>query len=241
METINLIDDSEQEKNGIIETLSYKDTLRLETLCDRTALIQGDILCEPDQELEAVYFPVSGVISLAMAVDKQPPLELAMIGRDGMLGATLSLGILAAPMRAVVQVPGTALVMAASQFKQELRNNSSLLQAVHYYQLQVMMQTEHTAVCLNLHQIEPRLARWLLMTRDLGLIDTLHLTQKQIADALGVRRSGITHAIGSLHRQGLISHSRGRIRILDHAGLECAACDCYAALINRYHTVSEIC
>lgn len=231
-ETIILIEDSEQERNAIIETLSYKDTPRFETLCDTTALSQGDILCEPDQELEAVYFPVSGVISLGISVDKQPPLELGMIGRDGMLGATLSLGMLTAPMRAVVQVAGTALVMPASQFQQELRTKSRLLRAVHNYQLRLMKQIEHTAVCLNVHQIEARLARWLLMTRDLGLIATLHLTQKQLADALGVRRSGITHAVGSLHQQGLISPSRGRIRILDHARLESAACDCYAALIN---------
>lgn len=235
-----MIEDCEQKRNAIIEALSYDDGRRFEALCDRIAINQGDILCESDQELEAVYFPVSGVISLAMAIDNQPPLELGMIGRDGMLGATLSLGILTSPMRAVVQLAGTALVMATSQFQEELRTNSSLLKSVHYYQLRLMMQTEHTAVCLNVHQIESRLARWLLMIRDLDLTDTLHLTHKQLARALGVRRSGITHAVGSLHQQGLICHSRGRIRILDHVGLESAACDCYTALINRYRTVSEI-
>lgn len=235
-----MIEDCEQERNAIIGTLSCRDSRRFEALCRRTALSQGDILCESDQELEAVYFPVSGVISLAMAVNNQPQLELGMIGRDGMLGATLSLGILSAPMRAVVQVAGTALVMTASQFQEELRANPRLLKSVHYYQLRLMMQTEHTAVCLNVHQIESRLARWLLMIRDLGLTDTLHLTHKQLARALGVRRSGITQAVGSLNQRDLISHSRGKIRILDHAGLKSAACDCYSALINRYRTVSGI-
>lgn len=230
----------EPEKNAIIETLSCKEGRRFENLCHRTSLSQGDVLCESDQELQAVYFPISGVISLTMAVDNQPPLETGMIGCDGMLGATLSLGIPTAPMRAVVHVKGTALVMPTSKFQQEQRTSPRLLKSVHYYQLRLMMQTQQTAVCLNVHQIEPRLARWLLMTRDKGLSNTLHLTHSQLADALGVRRSGITRAVGSLHRRGLISHSRGKIRLLDHTGLESAACGCYAALINRYRMVSRM-
>lgn len=229
----------EHQRNAIIDTLTGSESRRFEALCHRTALNLGDVLCESDQELEAVYFPTSGVISLAMTRANPSPFELGMIGRDGMLGATLSLNIPTASMRAVVRVAGTALVMARSQFQQELGTNPRLLKSVHHYQLRLMMQTEHSAVCLNVHQIEPRLARWLLMTRGLGLTDMFHLTHQQLADALGVRRSGITEAVGSLHRKGLISHSRGRIRILDHAGLESAACDCYAALMHRYHRMSD--
>ncbi|PHQ24616.1 hypothetical protein CLH62_17150 [Marinobacter guineae] len=236
-ETVMMTEGCERERNSIIETLPGKEGHRFAAKCHRTALNQGDVLCESNQDLQKAYFPTSGVISLAMTLDDRSPLELGLIGRDGMLGATLSLGILAAPMRAIVQVAGASLVMATAQLEQELRANARLLELVHHYQFRLMMQTLQTAACIHFHEIEPRLARWLLMTQELGLTDTVHLTHSQLAHALGVRRSGITLAVCSLHRRGLISHSRGEIRILDHAGLESAACDCHATLINRYRMV----
>ncbi len=227
----------ERERNAIIESLPEKEGLRFAALCHKTSLSQGDILCESNQDLQTAYFPTSGVVSLAMVLDSRSPLELGLIGRDGMLGATLSLGILAAPMRAVVQVSGTSLMMTTAQLEQELRASPPLLEAVHHYEFRLMMQTLQTAACIHFHEIEPRLARWLLMTQELSLADTVPLTHIQLAHALGVQRSGVTIAAGSLHRRGLISYSRGEIRILDHAGLECAACDCHASLINRYRVV----
>lgn len=230
----------EQEKNAIIETLPNKEARRFKALCYRTTLSQGDVLCEPDQDLQAVYFPTSGVISLAMNVDDHPRLELGMIGRDGMVVAELSLGTLTATMRAVVRVAGSALMMPAVKLQQELLSNSRLLESMQYYQSRVMMQIQQNAVCLHFHEVESRLARWLLTIQDSSLTDTLQVTHKQLAHALGVRRSGITHAVGSLHRRGLISHSRGEIRMVDRTGLEGSACDCYAALINRYRMASCI-
>lgn len=226
-----------RERNAIIDALPDKEGRRFTALCHRTALRQGDALWESNQDLQAAYFPTSGVISLAMTLDNRSPLELGLVGRDGMLGSTLSLGILAAPMRAEVQVAGTALMMATAQLQQELRVNSRLLESVHHYEFRLMMQILQTAACMHFHEIEPRLARRLLMIRDLNLTDTVRLTHSQLAHALGVRRSGITHAVGSLHRRGLISHSRGEIRILDHAGLERAACRCHSTLTNRYRRV----
>lgn len=230
----------EQDRNAIIESLPVKERRRFKTLCHITPLSQGDVLCESEQDQQAVYFPTSGVIALNMNVVDHPCLELGMIGRDGMVGAQLSMATLNATMRAVVQVAGSALKMPAVKLQQELLSSARLLESIQHYQSRVMMQIQQNAVCLHFHEVESRLARWLLTIQDSSLNDTLQITHKQLANALGVRRSGITHAVGSLHLRGSISSSRGAIRIVDHTRLEGSACNCYAALINRYRMASCI-
>ncbi|MFL1405900.1 Crp/Fnr family transcriptional regulator [Marinobacter sp. M1N3S26] len=230
-------EESKQATNAIVAALPTREGRRFAALCQPTPLKRGDILCQPNQSLEKAYFPTSGVMSLAMVLGSRPPLELGLIGRDGMLGATLSLDILAAPMRAVVQVEGTALVMPSAQLHQELRASQRLRDAVHHYQYRLMMQTLQTAACLHFHEIEPRLARWLLLVQELSLTDNIHFTHTLLSHALGVRRSGVTIAAGSLQRRGLISYNRGEIRIIDRAGLEIAACECHTALNNKYRAL----
>lgn len=225
------------ETNTIIAALPNREGQVLAALCHHMPLERGDILCELDQELENAYFPTSGVLSLATVLGRRPPLELGLVGRDGILGATLSLGLLAAPMRAVVLVKGTALVMAASQLDKALGASLPLRVAVHHYQYRLMMQTLQTAACLHFHEIEPRLARWLLMVRELSLTDNVQCTHAGLSHALGVRRSGVSIAAGSLQRRGLINYSRGQIHIADTAGLENAACECHIDLNNRYHSL----
>ncbi len=235
--TIMMPTGSEQETNAIVANLPTAEGQRFTALCQVTSLRQGDTLSESNEPLRMAYFPTSGVISLATSLDSRPPLQLGLIGNDGMLGATLALGVLAAPLQAVVQVAGTALAMTALQLQQEMLANPRLLEAVHHYQFRLMMQTLQTAACLHFHEIEPRLARWLLMTRDLSHSDRVQFTHKLLSHALGVRRSGVTLAAGSLQRRGLIRYSRGEIHILDQAGLEAVACECHAALIADYQRV----
>lgn len=228
---------SKQQTNAIIAAIPGEKGRRFVALCESAELRQGDILCEANQPQQMVYFPTSGVISLATTLGNRPPLQLGLIGSDGMLGATLSLGVIAAPMHAVVQVPGAALVMTAACLREEFQASPQLLEAVHHYQFQLMMQMLQAAACLHFHEIEPRLARWLLMTNDLGRSDRVRFTHSLLSNALGVRRSGVTLAAGSLQRQGLIRYSRGEIQILDHAGLEAAACECNAALSASYRNI----
>jgi CRP-like cAMP-binding protein len=140
-------------------------------------------------------------------------------------------------MRGVVQGAGTALVMAVAQLRIELRNSPRLVGTMHRYQFRLMMQLLQTATCTHFHEIEPRLARWLLMTHDLSISDSVRLTHEFLAHTLGVRRSGVTIAAGALQQRGFISYTRGDIRILDRAGLEAAACECYGALIEQYRLV----
>ncbi|MEQ8860800.1 MAG: Crp/Fnr family transcriptional regulator [Pseudomonadales bacterium] len=226
-----------REDNAVIASLPRKEGRRFAGLCGQDELVPGTVLCESNQPFQKAYFPTAGVISVMSILTDRPPLELGLIGRDGMLGATLSLGVLMAPMQAVVQEAGTALVMNVAQIRTELRNSPRLTAALHRYQFRLMMQLLQTAVCTHFHEIEPRLARWLLMTQDLGICDKVHFTHKFLAQTLGVRRSGVTVAAGSLQRRGLIRYSRGNIMILDRAGLEAAACDCHQSLIDKYHLV----
>lgn len=222
-----------QEANALIASLPRKEGVRFAALCDSVALVPGEVLCESDRPFPHAYFPVAGFISLMTTMADGPPLELGLIGQDGMLGATLSLGVLTAPTRGIVQGAGSALVIGVAQLRIELRNSVRLLRVMNRYQFRLLMQMLQTATCTHFHDIEPRLARCLLMTHDLSVGNRVHLTHDNLAQSLGVRRSGVTIAAGALQHRGLISYTRGDIRILDRAGLEGAACTCYGRLIDK--------
>lgn len=144
-----------------------------------------------------------------------------------MLGATLVLGVNATPMRAVVQGAGTALRMAVADARREL-HRSEMLHIIGRYLYLLISQLARSSACTRFHEIEPRLARWLLMTHDRAHADHFHLTHEFLADMLGVRRSGVSMAAGKLQRKKLIGYHRGAINVLDRKGLEAAACTCYA-------------
>jgi CRP-like cAMP-binding protein len=220
--------------NRLIESLPRKDRTRIEQLCEPVDLIFGAALCEPDQHFRYVYFPLTGFISLVATLDGHRPLEMGLIGNEGMLGVTLVLGVDTAPMAAVVQGAGTALRMTATQLQHELCDNQLLQRTLNRYLYVLMAQLSQSAACTHFHEIEPRLARWLLMTHDRAHADHFHLTHEFLADMLGVRRSGITVAAGALQLKKLISYSRGEISILDRGGLEAASCECYNAVIDDY-------
>ena len=220
--------------NRLVARLPRKDRLRLLARCSTVDLVFGDVLCEPDQLFQNVYFPLTGFISLVTTVSDHQPLEMGLIGDEGMLGATLALGVDTAPLRAVVQGSGTALRMPAAHLRQELRSCPSLLRSLKLYLYVLMAQLSQTAGCTRFHDIEARLARWLLMTHDRAHADHFHLTHEFLANMLGVRRSGVTVAAGALQKSGLIHYTRGEIQILDRTGLEHVSCECYGAVIDDY-------
>lgn len=220
--------------NHLISRLSREEQNRFLQHCESTELVFGDILCEPDQPIQYVYFPLAGFISLVISMEGHQPLEVGLIGNEGMLGATLALEVADAPLKAVVQGSGSALRMTAAQFQHELRNSPSMLSTLNRYLYVLVMQLSQTAACTHFHEIEPRLARWLLMTHDRAHADHFHLTQEYLADMLGVRRSSITIAAGKLQQQKLISYIRGDINILDRKALEAASCACYNVLNDHY-------
>jgi len=221
--------------NQLIEALPRAARTRMLERCEPVELTAGVILCEVDEPYEHAYFPLIGVISLGGAtLHSRQPIEMGLIGNEGMLGVTLALGVAAAPMRAVVQGAGTALRLTAAQIRCELNDSPSLLDTLHRYLYVLITQWPHTAACTQSHEIELRLARWLLMMHDRAHANHFHLTHEFLANMLGVRRSGITIAAGALQQRGLIRYARGDIRILDRPGLEAASCPCYEVLLGDY-------
>jgi CRP-like cAMP-binding protein len=225
--------------NHLIQSLPDDLRNRLLNLCDTVELTFGSKLCEPEKPFQYIYFPITAFISLVTTLRDHQPLEINLIGNEGMLGATLALGINSAQMLAVVQGSGTALRMTAEQLRQELRENQALMRACNQYLFVLMTQLAQGAACAHFHEMEPRVARWLLMIHDRAHSNKLYLTQEFLANMLGVRRSTITVAAGALQKRKLITYSRGTITILDRKKLESASCECYEALIKYYGQIFE--
>jgi CRP-like cAMP-binding protein len=221
-------------ENRLIELLPRADRQRLLAISEPVELVLSDVLCERGQTLHHVYFPVHGFISLITRIDEHPGLEVGMVGREGMLGLELALGVPRAPLRALVQGPGASWRIASRDFLHELANNPTLQRGLNHYVHARMVQLATLSACLRFHQIGPRLARWLLMSQDRAHADQFHVTQEFLAYMLGVRRVGITVAAGILQRDGLISYHRGELTVLDRSGLEAAACSCYEADCQAY-------
>ncbi len=220
--------------NQLLSLLPQDERERLLAQCEPVELVFGTTLCEQDQPFLNIYFPLTGFISRVTDLTGHAPLEMGLIGHEGMLGATLALGINGAPMRAVVQGAGAALRMTAAQLRRELGRSPCLLRTLNRYLFILMAQLAQMGACAHFHEIEPRLACWLLMAHDRAHADHFRLTHSDLAGMLGVRRSGITIAAGALQQRGLIRYSRGEIGILDREGLEAASCECYAALLLDY-------
>lgn len=202
--------------------------------CDHVALTLHDILAEAGEQIRYVYFPTAGLISLFLKLDSGAQLEVGIIGNEGMLGSFLTLGVSVSPQHAVVQGTGTALRMSVATFRRHCRQNAKLRERLAHYVYVSMRQLAQMSVCSRYHQVEARLARRLLMSRDRVGANELHLTHEFLASTLGVRRVGITQAARALQARGLIRYSRGDITITDSAGLETRSCECYGRANQIY-------
>jgi CRP-like cAMP-binding protein len=218
----------------LIESLPSSSRSRLLAICEPVELAMGEVLGEVGTPTQYVYFPTVGFISLVTASKGRPTLEVGMVGREGMVGTQLVLGVQSAPLHAVVQGAGAAWRIGASGFSRELARSSALQRGLNRYVYVTMAQLASAAFCLRFHQIGERLARWLLMTQDRARSDRFHITHEFLAFMLGVRRVGITTAASVLQRDGLIRYRRGEIQVLDRRGLKAAACSCYAGDRDAY-------
>lgn len=221
-------------ENHLIELLPRTDRRRLLEVCESVDLILAEVIQEPGAATRHVYFPVDGFISMVARTDDHPGLEVGMVGREGMFGLNVALGVEISQLRALVQGAGASWRIAAADFRRELARNAALQRVLGRYAHVSMSQLAASAACLRFHQIGPRLARWLLMTQDRAHADSFHVTQELLGYMLGVRRVGITLAAGCLQRSGLIAYSRGALKVLDRQGLEATACACYAADRQSY-------
>ena len=218
--------------NHVLQAVSYTENRRLLAHSEQVDLAYGDVLCEPGKPLRHVYFPNNGIISLLAPVDGYPSVEVGLVGREGMAGMGLFLGIGVSPVRMLVQGSGTAMRMKAATFRNEIRRNPALRRELSHYLYVFMVQVAQTAACNRYHLLEERLARWLLMTHDRVRSNEFHLTQEFLAHMLGVRRVGVSGAASQLRKKRLISYRRGNITILDRKGLERASCRCYRDVNN---------
>jgi CRP-like cAMP-binding protein len=204
------------------------------TNCEEIELIFSEVLYRPGELISHVYFPTGSYISLVTAINGDAGLEVRLIGNEGMLGITLTLGVDVAPFHAWVLGAGPALRMAAPTFLRELERSPALQLDLKHYLYVSMSQLAQTATCTRFHVVEARLASWLLMTQDRANSDHFHVTHELMAHMLGVRRVGITKAANSLLKQKLIRYCRGDIMILDRIGLEATSCECYRADKETY-------
>jgi len=225
--------------NNMLAALPRAQYQRMLGGLESVALIFGDVLYEPGERIQHVYFPSDSLISLLTVVEGHLALEVGMVGREGMIGVPLALGMDVSPVRALVQGAGAAMRMKSARFCKEIRKNRQLQHEVNRYTSTLMAQITQTAACNRFHVVEARLARWLLMTRDRVGSDEFRLTHEFLGHMLGVRRVGVTKAARALQKRKLINYSRGKIRVLDRRGLEAACCSCYE-LIKDMHDGARV-
>lgn len=213
--------------NQLIEGLPKKEATRFLEHCEVVSLDVGAVPCELGRPVRFVYFPLSGFISLIAEVSGRPPMDVALVGNEGMLGAILTIANRASPFRAIVQGAGSALRTDAATFHRATEDSVAFRKMYNQYISELLMQLAHKIVCTNFHQVQARLALSLLMVHDRVHSAQFHLTHQVLSSMLGVQRSAVTIAAGALQQQHLIDYSRGDITIIDREGLEAASCTCY--------------
>jgi CRP-like cAMP-binding protein len=224
---------SKPKHNRLLQGLPRRERESLLHGCEAIELSVGGVLCEPAQDYGDVYFPLDGVISVSATAAGHPPLEVAQVGNEGMLGATLVIGVATAPHRAVVRSAGRAWCIPASALTHAFPRSPELLRTLQRYLYASLTELSQTTICTRFHDVGERLVRSLLMAHDRVQGDRFLLTHHSLAEMLGVQRSAITIAAGELQKRALISYSRGQISILDRPGLETACCKCYVATAAR--------
>ena len=208
----------------------------LAALVERSELVEvksKQIFWEPEQKVEYAYFPEDCVISLVTVLEDGDQVEAMTVGNDGFAGIPVFHEVETAKHKACGQISGVALRIGAKDFQKLARELPGLRRLLHSYSEFVFETVAQSAACNRLHVIEQRCARWLLMSQDRVGRDSFDLTQEFLAEMLGVRRPGVTVAMGILEKAGLISHGRGNITVVNRSGLEKASCECYRTIRAR--------
>ena len=181
-----------------------------------------------------MYFPTTAIVSLLYVMENGASAEIAIVGREGIVGVSLFMGGETTPSRAVVQSAGQGFRLRSKAMKAEFNRAGPMLRLMLRYTQALITQMAQTAVCNRHHSLDQQLCRWLLLSLDRLHADELVMTQELIANMLGVRREGVTEAAHKLQKVGLIRYARGRIAVLDRKGLEKRTCECYSVVRNEY-------
>jgi CRP-like cAMP-binding protein len=219
-----------QVKNVILLSLPDNEYSLIRPHLEFVNLPHHLIMHEPAEKIEYGYFLNEGMTSLVVLTSDGRSVEVGIVGREGVVGTPLAVGLQRGPCRAIMQIPGSGLRVKAGVLEDILLAAPTLQMAVSRYALMQGLQVAQIAACNRLHEIEQRLARWLLMCQDRVDSQLLHLTQDFLAQMLGTGRPTVTLAAGILQRAGLIQNSRGTVKILNRKSLEGAACECYGVI-----------
>jgi CRP-like cAMP-binding protein len=225
--------------NRLLATLPADEYEHLSPYLEQVMLQRGEILYESNRPLQHVYFPSTAIVSLLYVMEDGASIEIAGIGNEGMLGVALIMGGNTMPNRAMVLCTGSAYRLNSQLLMNEFnraggRRTGALQHLLLHYTQALITQMSQTAACNRHHSMEQQLCRWLLSCLDRSPANELTLTQELIASVLGVRREGITEVAGKLQRAGLIHYRRGHITVLDRAGLEKQACECYQTVKTEF-------
>jgi CRP-like cAMP-binding protein len=219
-------------KNRILSCLPKDEINRLAPHLSPVTLEQEKTLLDGD--VTHAYFLENGIASVVLTVESGDTVEVGVIGVDGVVGIPILLGAGSVPGRTFIQIEGEGFRIDAKVLKQEFERDGKLRQCLLKYVQAFLVQTSQTAVCNRLHNIEERLARWLLTCRDRMETDQLLLTHGFLGQMLGAPSTTVTLAAGLLHRAGLIDYTRGVVTIQNRAGLEKTACECYPAVRDEF-------
>jgi CRP-like cAMP-binding protein len=220
--------------NMLLARLPQQEYQRLLPLLRHVTLEFKHVLNEPHSSIEQVHFPIWGVVSAVTVMQDGDSIEVATIGNEGMVGLPALFGDEESPNRMVVQVDGEAMRMDASVFRAEASKDGPLRRLMARYHTAFHCQVSQAVACNGLHTVQRRCCRWVLMTHDRVQGDEFPLTHEFLSHMLGVRRVSVTEVLKPLQDAGLLSNRRGRVTVLDRAGLENAACECYRTVRNEF-------
>jgi CRP-like cAMP-binding protein len=223
--------------NHILDLLPQADFDIVSPMLQLVELTYKQTVQKFEEDMAHAYFPTSGMISLMTVLQDEDPVEVATIGRNGLVGLPLALGVAASPHLAICQMAGEALRLPARSFRDAMRRAPGLERLVHLYIAWTLRSAGQGVACNALHPVEERACRWLLMLHNQAASDEFAMTQEFLAYMLGVRRQSVTVVAGALQNAGLIRYRRGVITVLDRARLEESACECYATLREYYTDV----
>ena len=232
LNAIESVDDAPS-RNRILGALPPTEYIRVSDELEPFALPMHTVLYEADTTISHVYFPTSGCVSM-VNVMQEGAVEVGTIGFEGFAGLPLLLDDDRMPTRAFVQLAGSSYRMQAAVFHEALERNPTFERLLNRHSLALFNQAAQSVACNRLHTLESRCARWLLMTHDRMRLEPFTITHEFLSYMLGVHRPAVTLAAGELQRAGLIRYTRGKVTVLDRAGLEAVACACYEVTRKNY-------
>jgi len=217
-------------ENRLLNSLTVEERERLSPHLRPVTLPVGEIIFHPDETTRRVYFPDGGIVSIVTTSESGQSIEIGMVGREGMAGLVVLGDAVANNRRAVVQVESTGLMMGADAAREEFERCGRFQEVLLRYVQAYLTQVSQSVFCQRYHRIDERLARWLLECQWRTNSGEFNITHEYISEVLGIRRAGVTDALGGLNKGGIIDHSRGFIKILDQESLRADACECFGII-----------